>query len=816
MTIIRNTRKMECIWNELEKFYGSQVATYCKNKNLILEKIKCGAIKLHNCTDLMECSRILQDEKEQPLFSDFLASQFGISKLPSKKTLSNERKIKEENNPYLRNINLKVVLKEKSNFISTKPVSNNCILDTALFVRDIYNDIIKIKVNRFDDAEVDQNYSNQLMFILKNFQKKHKNYSYNFHLNNILEKKNTRGYYGTLTQSWKQIDEIEIDIKKINYFFNNILIKVVPLELFGSYKNIEVIRKLIYCILKSARFQPIYLKSYINRLNIDKIEWLESFKEESVKWLIISKLIYWFINKYILLIVNRNFFVTVHPAAIGKRLYIKNGKWKTIRKHFVKDRINKKVFINVFENKWLSPKSEFRLFLKHSGLRPIAKTSYTSKEEDHMTILLKFLRQLCVTHYGLSSMSQFRDKYKAIVYKRNNYDCNKMWLVSCDIDDAFSSIRLDKLNNIIKILCENLPNKLGLKWMAFLPIKSKTGNLRFEQYFVDLYVALPIGTIHAPTTISMSKTHITHIMKQNLLDDINKCIFGQKIEIKKKKYLLNKGILQGTILSNVFSDIYYNYIYHQRMSEFMQSGILFRYVDDTLYISENRESAEKFMETINKGFPEYNCSFKQSKIQTNLPHKNNYTTNEIKFLGYKINCDSLESLPYFKNAHPSHLFTLAMKNKKCEDATTMFKQRITNHSYLRLSKIILYDPTKCIHRLTVFVKQISIMQAWRALMFIQKLFGDTHKLYTNYQKIFLIIKISNRKIVTAILNHCTEDIQKKSNFNGKKMRQKIFISLWTAYKRIFSNDAVIYKIFVDLIEKEMENRRRYIGKKYMV
>lgn len=78
-------------------------------------------------------------------------------------------------------------------------------------------------------------------------------------------------------------------------------------------------------------------------------------------------------------------------------------------------------------------------------------------------------------------------------------------------------------------MCQNLPNKLGLKWMALLPVKSKTGNLIFEQYFVDLYVALPIGTIHAPTTISMNKTHITYIMKHNLLNDINKCIFGQKV-----------------------------------------------------------------------------------------------------------------------------------------------------------------------------------------------------------------------------------------------------------------------------------------------
>lgn len=186
----------------------------------------------------------------------------------SDKILSNEGKIKEKHNPYLSNINLKVILREKSNFLSTKSVSNNCILDTALSVKDIYNNIIRIKVNRFDSIEVDWNYSNELMFILKNFQKKHKNYSYNSHLNNILENKRTGEYYGTLTQSWQQIDEIEIEIKKINYFFKNILIKVVPLELFGSYKNIEIISKLIYRILKSARFQPIYLKSYINRLNV--------------------------------------------------------------------------------------------------------------------------------------------------------------------------------------------------------------------------------------------------------------------------------------------------------------------------------------------------------------------------------------------------------------------------------------------------------------------------------------------------------------------------------------------------------------------
>ncbi|XP_043488052.1 telomerase reverse transcriptase-like [Polistes fuscatus] len=805
---------MEGTLQELKKFYELPVLEYCKYRNLKLTKVKCGAVQLDKCTDVMECAKILQNIIEEPLFSNHYAMLCGIPKLPPKvQILPLEQKLYEEDNPYLININIKVTLKEKSNYISLRHTSNNCILDRALSVREIYDNMIKTRVNKFDTPEIDPRTLDHLIPILKEFQKNHKKYLYKEHLDKFLNKNNIGEFRNSGKQSSNKIDDIEINVKKMNNFFYHMLRRVVPIKLFGTVTNLRIITKLIYGILNSARFQPIFLKNYISRLNIEKIEWLEFIKDKSVKWIVISKLIIWFLTKYLYYIINRLFFWTVHPAAIGKRLFIKSGKWKVIKKNFVRDKIRSYVLIDTYENNLISPKCEFKLFLKYSGIRPIAKTSYSAKEKTHMMMLLKFLSQLCIKEYGIATMSEFHNKFKTIARERHNSgsEYKKTWLVSCDINDAFGSIRLDKLNNIIKILCKDLPDVLFLKWVICVPIKSRTGDARYEQYFAALPVALPVGTIFSLSNIEKIGNHPTYMMKKQLLNDIRKCIFGQKVTIKEKEYIVAKGILQGTILSNVFSNIYYNYVYHQKLSEFMNSGLLFRYVDDTLYLSENRESAEKFLKIISEGFPEYNCSFKRSKIQTNLPDQKVPTTNEINFLGYSINCNSLESLPYFKNAHPSYLFSLAMRNKIGKSAVLMFKERIINCSYLRLSKIILHNPNTSERRLIHFIRKISIMQAWRAFTYISKLFGNLRTLYRDYQEIFLIIKESNEKIVLTFLRYYTEDIANKSDFDANEIKNKIFMFLWSGYRHVFSNNKVMQNLFGKGIREEINKHKKILN-----
>ncbi|KAI4476293.1 hypothetical protein M0804_013709 [Polistes exclamans] len=805
---------MEDILQELKKFYELPVLEYCKSKNLKFTKVKCGAIKMDKCKDVIECSNIQKDIIDAASFDNFCEKVCGIPKFPPKvQILPLEQKLYEEDNPYLININIKVTLKEKSNYMSLKSISDNCIFDRALSVREIYNNMIKTRVNESDTTEIDSTISDHLIPILKKFKKNHKKYLYKEHLDKFVKKNNIGKFKDSGKQSSNKIDDIEINVEKISNFFYHMLRTVVPITLFGSVTNLRIITKLIYRILNSVRFQPIYLKNYINRLNIENIEWLQFIKGESNKWVVISKLIVWFLTKYLYYIINRLFFWTVHPAAIGKRLFIKRGKWKTIKKDFIRDKIRSHVLLDTHKNNLISPKCEFKLFLKYSGIRPIAKTSYIEEEKEHMLMLLKFLSQLYIKKYGITTMNEFHNKLKAISRERNNSgnEC-KNWLVSCDITDAFGSIRLDKLNKIINILCKDLPDVLYLKWVLCLPTKSKTtGLVRYQQCFDALPEALPVGMIFAYSEKKSIGNHPTYIMKKQLLNDIRKCIFNQKVTIKQKEYIVGKGILQGTILSNIFSNIYYNYVYHEKLSEFMNSGLLFRYVDDTFYLSENRESAEKFLKIITEGFPEYNCSFKQSKIQTNLPDQNVLATNEINFLGHSINCNSLESLPYFRDVHPSYLFSLAMRNKLCKSPILMFKERINNCSYLRLSKIILHNPSTFVSRLIHFVRKISILQAWRAFMFISKLFGNLRKLYRDYQEIFLLIKKSNEKIVFNFLKCYVEgDIANKSNFDANEIKNEILILLWSGYRHVFSNNKVMQNLFGKGIREEINKHKKIL------
>lgn len=84
----------------------------------------------------------------------------------------------------------------------------------------------------------------------------------------------------------------------------------------------------------------------------------------------------------------------------------------------------------------------------------------------------------------------------------------------------------------------------------------------------------------------------------------------------------------------------------------------------------------------------------------------------------------------------------------------MFKQRITNYSYLKLLKIILYDSTNCVNHLLFFIKKniyhINVRNFYVYTKSIRRYIS------TNYRKSFQIVKINNKEILRIILNHYTE------------------------------------------------------------
>lgn len=66
-----------------------------------------------------------------------------------------------------------------------------------------------------------------------------------------------------------------------------------------------------------------------------------------------------------------------------------------------------------------------------------------------------------------------------------------------------------------------------------------------------------------------------------------------QVRLRDNYFKLKQGIGQGLSLSAVLSEIYYNDMEVQELKKFKNSGSLYRYVDDFLYLTDDKEMAEK-------------------------------------------------------------------------------------------------------------------------------------------------------------------------------------------------------------------------------
>ena len=141
----------------------------------------------------------------------------------------------------------------------------------------------------------------------------------------------------------------------------------------------------------------------------------------------------------------------------------------------------------------------------------------------------------------------------------------ELFWITADISDAFGSVRLSKLCEIIQ------------RW-------------RSQHYKED----------------SLVKRQSEDILKMLYLHTGSYQVGG-----KIATFLVKRGLLQGDSLSTVLSDIYYGDMVSVRMVQFTKSPnqdtveIFLRGADDFIFVSTDRGRIQSFRESLERGFPEY-------------------------------------------------------------------------------------------------------------------------------------------------------------------------------------------------------------------
>ncbi|XP_036143921.1 telomerase reverse transcriptase isoform X2 [Monomorium pharaonis] len=492
-----------------------------------------------------------------------------------------------------------------------------------------------------------------LLPILEAFRDKHNRFDYFNKLKYTIKRNSQR----TCKTQYKTQFKHQINVLVLQAFFSLLMYEVVPLELFGTSRNRKSIKYMIFHLLKTIPVKISIIKSYkrtirktnttggildleplFKRLDISQIQWLHSI-DNTVQWIVILKLLHWFFKQYIIKILHKYIVLKIHRK---QWVYITKDDWCNMQETFIKEKENT---LNLVPCTKLNKKyiGTYKFIPSSSGLRPLYITRNNIKEKyDDTEAVLRFLQQLYVTYFDENGMSTVPNCVKAIKnfiskkfkeqsegVKETNRNTQKLYYVRCDIQDAF-----EKLYDIIEMSCNELYEKYG----GYLAVRLSILNTKKRQSKMKKYTVQVLEHYlkNSKKNIPLSKEKPKLVQINNLTMMIKKFIFQRKVKFNGQIYSIKQyGVPQGAKLSPILSDIYYQDMIKKMFSEYLNHGLLTRYADDILFITQNEKKAARFLKIIQEeGVSDYNVKFNKDKIETNVGQP--YKPTKVTFLKQKF------------------------------------------------------------------------------------------------------------------------------------------------------------------------------------
>lgn len=242
--------------------------------------------------------------------------------------------------------------------------------------------------------------------------------------------------------------------------------------------------------------------------------------------------------------------------------------------------------------------------------------------------------------------SPFDFPKKIIDYKKRLRNTGQFYAVKLDISKAFDNIPTDLALKLVETLLSS--DKYFFKDYTRFSLKLLRAHKQATQAIAEdnpipLCELLPskLGEILVENEYVGEETResILFILKEHLSNNLS--------IIDGKYYRQAVGIPQGSKLSSMLCDIVYDDFELESLSYDCRNSILFRYVDDFLFVSSNKTEAENFLYSMLTGFQKHGVHINPSKSYINFtPERMNnetfITVKHVDFVGKKINLDTLD------------------------------------------------------------------------------------------------------------------------------------------------------------------------------
>lgn len=391
--------------------------------------------------------------------------------------------------------------------------------------------------------------------------------------------------------------------------------EIVPKNFFGTTNNLKLFKKLIKSVVLSMKCQYMILKEISQKWDFTVRPW--NFSTIEISTNILYNTLIWIVKFILSPMICLNFYVTTCKLDSDeyKLIFFWKNQWQSFYDKKISDMIFSKV-LRRFEPYCIGKKvkrnynlgQRLKLKLLHRDIpklhlilkpnrdcRPIVRYKndrQTKTEKYKIKEKLHFLKLL--TGKSQKIESQYHKLYQ------NWSDLKKppLYFIKTDLSNAFGCINKEKL---MKFLCEK--------------------HLDFQKTEKNSYVK---------KKVAQQYKEIVAELRKPLLVRAGNTVFEWM-----------EGLVQGYKYSPALSELYYTCLDEIYFAEHLHkstSQILFtRVVDDYLYITDSLEDALQFLQSLSNY---RNVNYEKTVV--NFKHETIKSSNNITFLGYSYNTNTLE------------------------------------------------------------------------------------------------------------------------------------------------------------------------------
>ncbi|KAI5122895.1 hypothetical protein M0805_007573 [Coniferiporia weirii] len=484
---------------------------------------------------------------------------------------------------------------------------------------------------------------------------------------------------------------------------------VVPYALWGCERNRKTILLHVKQLISGRRYEGMTLHNVIQGVSTSECDWLlphgrpnpnqqlnQSMAEMLKKRELLEEFLFWYFDSFLIPLLRTTFYVTESSAFRNRVLYFRQDDWDVLCQPLL-DRLAATTFQRIHQHEaeaLLQQRklgySFVRLLPKDSGVRPIVNLRRKRKSDNpseqsqsinqilaaafHILTYEKSMQkeQLGASVFGPDETYLLLKNFKKKVVGGSG-KMPKLYFVKVDVQACFDTIEQDKLLGILKALISEdayMVQKYGQIIPTFGKAKRTYIRKALPEYehphFLTHAAQLAALLRHA---ILVDQVVYPFAFREDVMQLLEDHITSNIVKIGQDYYRQRVGIPQGSVLSSLLCSFFYGDL-ERTVLRFVlesQNNVLLRLIDDYLFITTDEADARRFLETMNKGHPDYGCFIAKDKTLTNFDH-NVGTISQLglstvlhpdqklfPWCGYLINTEDLSIMADYSRFHDTYL-----------------------------------------------------------------------------------------------------------------------------------------------------------------